>query len=279
MAKENKSASNLDIGMLVEINPRSDRTRKQLISGRISEILTNNKNHPHGILVKLETGEIGRVKSDKVSDLKSSPNYVDELSKNNESAKIDIKTMVMGDESHVLEFKENLLWSSKYTKEDIDNHPQQSPELRQYGKSASKFIVAKSIVAFMNADGGNLIIGVKEHKDTKDNKIIGIEHEFDKIKNNQNEDGYRLELNNLIDTYFPADIRNHLTKYIKICFEKINALTICVIYVSRAEEEIFLQLKETDKNKNSLFVKNDARIKKYEGVEMVNYIKKHFKSK
>ena len=42
MANENKSASNLDIGMLVEINPRSDRTRKQLISGRISEILTNN---------------------------------------------------------------------------------------------------------------------------------------------------------------------------------------------------------------------------------------------
>ena len=37
MAKVNKSASNIDIGMLVEINPRSDRTRKQLISGRISE--------------------------------------------------------------------------------------------------------------------------------------------------------------------------------------------------------------------------------------------------
>ena len=84
MANENKSASNLDIGMLVEINPRSDRTRKQLISGRISEILTNNKNHPHGILVKLETGEIGRVKSDKVSDLKSSPNYANVLLKNNE---------------------------------------------------------------------------------------------------------------------------------------------------------------------------------------------------
>ena len=102
--------------------------------------------------------------------------------------------------------------------------------------------------------------------------------EFDKNKNNQNEDGYRLELNNLIDTYFPPNIRNHLTQYVKISFEKINALTICVITVSRAEEEIFLQLKETDKNKNSLFVKNDARIKKYESVEMVNYIKKHFKS-
>ena len=49
-----------------------------------------------------------------------------------------------------------------------------------------------------------------------------------------------------------------------------------MISVSRAEEEVFLQLKETDKNKISLFVKSDARIKKYDGEEMLNYTKKHF---
>ena len=51
------------VGMAVEINPRSDRTRKLRVQGVIAEILTRAKDHPHGLLVKLENGEIGRVKN------------------------------------------------------------------------------------------------------------------------------------------------------------------------------------------------------------------------
>lgn len=57
------SNNELKIGMLVEINPQSDRSRKILLQGAISEILTKSLNHPHGILVLLETGEKGRVKN------------------------------------------------------------------------------------------------------------------------------------------------------------------------------------------------------------------------
>ncbi|MGW8194822.1 MAG: efflux RND transporter permease subunit, partial [Desulforhopalus sp.] len=49
----------LGVGMMVEINPRNDRTRKKLVVGRIEEILTNAETHPHGILVKLTNGETG----------------------------------------------------------------------------------------------------------------------------------------------------------------------------------------------------------------------------
>jgi uncharacterized repeat protein (TIGR03833 family) len=53
----------LKVGMSVEISPRTDRSGKNLIQGKIAEILTKKDFHPHGILVKLETGEEGRVKS------------------------------------------------------------------------------------------------------------------------------------------------------------------------------------------------------------------------
>ena len=48
----------LAIGLTVEINPRSDRTRKLLISGEIEEILTNSSTHPHGIMVRLTNGGV-----------------------------------------------------------------------------------------------------------------------------------------------------------------------------------------------------------------------------
>ena len=54
--------SNLKEGMQVTINPQTDRTRKHIVKGYITNILTNAEEHPHGILVEIDTGEKGRVK-------------------------------------------------------------------------------------------------------------------------------------------------------------------------------------------------------------------------
>jgi len=59
----NAAPVSLKIGMHVDINPQSDRTRKIMIQGVISEILTKSDDHPHGVLVLLESGEKGRVKA------------------------------------------------------------------------------------------------------------------------------------------------------------------------------------------------------------------------
>ena len=56
------TASELPKGTRVAINPQTDRSRKILIEGAVNEVLTKATEHPHGLLVKLETGEIGRVK-------------------------------------------------------------------------------------------------------------------------------------------------------------------------------------------------------------------------
>lgn len=53
----------LDIypGRLVDIVLKKDQPTGKLTRGRVKDILTNSQNHPRGIKVRLEDGQIGRV--------------------------------------------------------------------------------------------------------------------------------------------------------------------------------------------------------------------------
>jgi len=53
---------NITIGCEVEIVQKHHQRTGELTNGFVKRILTNSANHPHGIKVQLETGEIGRVK-------------------------------------------------------------------------------------------------------------------------------------------------------------------------------------------------------------------------
>lgn len=54
--------SNIKIGDLVEIVQKQDQRSRELTEGLVQRILTKSPNHPHGIKVRLDTGEVGRVK-------------------------------------------------------------------------------------------------------------------------------------------------------------------------------------------------------------------------
>ena len=53
----------ISVGQEVEIVQKHDQRTGNLTSGVVRRILTNSANHPHGIKVQLETGEVGRVKN------------------------------------------------------------------------------------------------------------------------------------------------------------------------------------------------------------------------
>ena len=53
---------NVKPGTHVEIVIKEDQSTGQLTEGYVKNILTNSSKHPHGIKVRLETGEVGRVK-------------------------------------------------------------------------------------------------------------------------------------------------------------------------------------------------------------------------
>lgn len=54
---------NIQIGSEVEIVQKNHQRSGELTEGFVKRILTNSPNHPHGIKVMLETGEVGRVKN------------------------------------------------------------------------------------------------------------------------------------------------------------------------------------------------------------------------
>ncbi|GAB2690278.1 YwbE family protein [Aliiglaciecola sp. 3_MG-2023] len=54
--------SNIRIGSSVAIVLKQDQRSGNLTQGVVSAILTKSPNHPHGIKVRLEDGQVGRVK-------------------------------------------------------------------------------------------------------------------------------------------------------------------------------------------------------------------------
>jgi len=49
-------------GLKVKIVLKADQRSGKLTEGIVKDILTNSPTHPHGIKVRLENGEVGRVK-------------------------------------------------------------------------------------------------------------------------------------------------------------------------------------------------------------------------
>lgn len=54
--------NSIKIGQNVEIVLKKDQKTGKLTKGIVKEILTNSSYHPHGIKVKLENNQVGRVK-------------------------------------------------------------------------------------------------------------------------------------------------------------------------------------------------------------------------
>ena len=57
-----KNRKDIKPGIVVMVVKKEDQRTGKLTEGVVKDILTNSANHPHGIKVRLESGEIGRVK-------------------------------------------------------------------------------------------------------------------------------------------------------------------------------------------------------------------------
>ena len=54
--------SDIEPGLKVKIVLKKDQRSGRLTEGIVKDILTNSSSHPHGIKVRLESGDVGRVK-------------------------------------------------------------------------------------------------------------------------------------------------------------------------------------------------------------------------
>jgi len=49
-------------GMRVKVIMKEDQSTGKLTEGIVKDVLTKSPKHPHGIKVRLDTGEVGRVR-------------------------------------------------------------------------------------------------------------------------------------------------------------------------------------------------------------------------
>jgi uncharacterized repeat protein (TIGR03833 family) len=59
---DGKERKNIMSGKRVSIVLKEDQSTGKLTEGIVRDILTKSPNHPHGIKVRLMSGEVGRVK-------------------------------------------------------------------------------------------------------------------------------------------------------------------------------------------------------------------------
>jgi uncharacterized repeat protein (TIGR03833 family) len=60
--QDGRIRKNITMGCYVEVVQKHNQRSGELTEGNVKRILTKSPNHPHGIKVMLDTGEVGRVK-------------------------------------------------------------------------------------------------------------------------------------------------------------------------------------------------------------------------
>ncbi|KPK47995.1 MAG: hypothetical protein AMK72_07655 [Planctomycetes bacterium SM23_25] len=116
-------------------------------------------------------------------------------------------------ESATLEFKSTLRWDV------IRNQVNKDLELS----------VLKTIAAFLNSDGGTLMIGVED-----DGNVLGLDNDFKTFKK-KDADGFEQTLMNLIaDRIGPA-----FAAFLRVRFEQIEGKTVCVVDADQAASPVY----------------------------------------
>ena len=131
-----------------------------------------------------------------------------------ETGELGLEELIKRGESDILEFKSSLF----------------VPSGNQHDKGES-IPILKTIVAFMNSEGGTLLLGVKN-----DGEICGIEEDFEKLGGKKNWDIWLLHLSELIKNHIGIEYSASI-KLEKVLYQ---SLIVAAIHVQKAFKPAFL---------------------------------------
>ena len=163
-----------------------------------------------------------------------------------------ILDLLMGNESVTLEFKASL-WT-QYIGTTSELVEQQDKKFLKLEDS-----VVKTVAAFLNTEGGTLLIGIKDKpRDSPPDqiaKVLGIEPDYQWLKKNrQDTEGFQHELVGIFTNAYTNKIA--ISKHIKFSFPVFEGRTICRIDI--------IPLRQEKGNQCYTNVKNDTEYGKKE---------------
>ncbi len=127
-------------------------------------------------------------------------------------------------------------------------------------------MVLKTIVGFMNSEGGTLVIGVSDT-----GAVVGLENDLKNLPK-KNRDGLENHLSMLIKT----TIGLPFAKYVSASFEKIEDKEVCVVTVMESHKPAYLR--NSDKTEE-FFVRVGNSTQPFSMSEAEDYIKSHWKQR
>lgn len=170
--------------------------------------------------------------------------YQNRLSKiEQQIASNNLTSRIEHGETARLEFKASLRWNMKGNRDD--------PNV--------EMAVLKTVAAFCNTEGGELLIGVAD-----DRTVLGLAHDHF-----TNDDKFLLHLRNLItDKLVPI-----VVQYVDYEMITLNEKQICRIVCKKSKEGVWLK---TEKHGQMFYVRSGPSSTELQPVEAVKYILEHF---
>ncbi len=166
-----------------------------------------------------------------------------------EPANEKIQELILGGESGSVEFKSTLRYDLR-TKEV---------------NKKLEYVIAKTIAAFLNSEGGNLFIGVDDNQN-----ILGLVDDIETLPK-KSTDGFELHLIEVIKKY----IGSGHTSHIKITFPIVKETRICRINVSKSGKSVFTQYD----GKEDFFVRSGCSSQPLSREDQSSYEKSHWGNK
>lgn len=173
-------------------------------------------------------------------------NFLENLSKEVKEKVENYTSIIESGEDNYTEFKSSLRWDHKMSNVN----------------KVLEHVVAKTISAFMNSNGGKLFIGIND-----DGEVLGIEKDCDTLKN-KNTDGFLLQLTQVVNQYLGKEYNQNI--YPKIV--KIEGKDVCVISVMSSIKPVFLK----NSDKDEFYVRASASSQPMNVRESNEYIVTHW---
>jgi hypothetical protein len=153
-----------------------------------------------------------------------------------------IKSVVRAGESKTVEFKQTLSLDLK------------TQTKQKYIEDAA----IKTVAAFLNTDGGLLIVGVQD-----DSKIVGVGHEIDMF--HKNKDKFLLHFKNLLKTR----VGEQFYPFVNQRLVEVDSKTVFLVECRQSTTAVYVDDRE-------FYVRTNPATDKLEGPQLVAYVQHHF---
>jgi len=163
-----------------------------------------------------------------------------------EPASEEIYELVHGGETEKVEFKSTLRW-----------------DIRQGCVNKKlEYVIAKTIAAFMNTEGGTLIMGVDDNQNA-----LGLEKDYMTLKK-QDLDGFELHLVEVFKKFIGVEYSSS----IKIEFPEYDGKKICKVSISKSNTPIFTKFE----GREDFFIRTGCSSQPLGREEQSKYEKEHW---